>query len=179
MRAAALSVHNLSFIPICVPPCGERGDLRGVQDGLRPSPRTFRRPGSSTLRESLSLPFLGSNPMSFTSIVSPSLSPGLLHRLVTLVADLGDVQQAVLTGHDLNKRAESDDRTDFPRINFAYLRNRYDTLDAVERSIERLLVLAEDVHETLAVLLGDRDGRSGGSSGSPESPCGPGRSRRR
>ena len=44
VRAAALSVHNLSFIPICVPPCGERGDLRGVQDGLRPSPRTFRRP---------------------------------------------------------------------------------------------------------------------------------------
>ena len=55
---------------------------------------------------------------------------------------------------------EGDDRTDLAVVGLADLRNRNDSLDAVQRAVERGLVLSEDVHDALVVHLRDGDGRA-------------------
>ena len=104
---------------------------------------------------------LGIHANEFDVDLVPLLEPGLLHGLETLVVDFGDVEQRILSGHDLDKRTECHDRTDLSVVGFAHLRDGGNGLDPGQSPVEGLLVDTEDVDDTLVVDLCDGDGGVG------------------
>ena len=71
------------------------------------------------------------------------------------------MQQPVFSRQNLDERAESHDRADLTFVYLADLGHRHDSLDTSQGSLQRILVLAENIDEALVVLLGDRNRRTG------------------
>jgi hypothetical protein len=68
------------------------------------------------------------------------LDTSLFNGLKALPVDLADVQQTVLTRHNLNEASVRHDRTNHTVVNLAYLRNSYDSLNLTDSGIDALLV---------------------------------------
>ena len=86
---------------------------------------------------------------------------GVTHSLEAFVVDLRDVKECILTGKNLNKCTKIYDGLNLTVVGLADLGNCDDAVDGCESCIDSIFLNAEDIYNTLAILLGDGDGGTG------------------
>ncbi len=85
------------------------------------------------------------------------LDASLLDSLEALPVNLGDMEQTILTRHDLNEATVRHDATNGSLIDLTYLGDSHDSLDLGDSSIDAFLVRSRNLNLTNTLCLIDCD----------------------